>query len=154
MRESLNMNSQTLPLPALIRAIKSMDSVRHIAHGEKLAISGHRSNRSGIPQEATAWTQVGFALEDGKCPAAAVIETLERMKKDPYAGLRGVYLNAIALTKHRMEKPTRTPLAVGDIISLEGCLCRVESAPNENFSTVELTEQELRDLYEQAWEAA
>jgi hypothetical protein len=154
LRESLDMTNQARPISFIREAIKDSGKVRHIAHGEKLAISGHRSNRSGIPQEATAWTTVGFALEDGKCPASAVIATLEKMKKDPYASLRGIYLNAIAITKHRMEKPPRTPLAVGDIISLEGCICRIENAPNENFSTVELTEEELRALYEEMREAA
>lgn len=149
-----NNATQQLPLMSIVRMINESGKVRHIAHGEKLAISGHRSNRSGIPQDATAWTEVGFALEAGRCPTTAVIETLEKMKRDPYAELRGIYLNAIAITKHRMERPTRTPLAVGDIVSLQGCICRIECAPNENFSTVELTEDELRAFHEKLKEAA
>ena len=141
-----NNATQQLPLKTIVRLIN--EEVRHIAHREKLAISGHRSNRSGIPQDATAWTKVGFALEDGRCPTTAVIETLEKMKRDPYQKLRGIYLNAIAITKHRTEKPTRTPLTVGDVVSLQGCICRIECAPNENFSTVELTEDELRAFWE------
>lgn len=148
------MTNQALPIATIIRLLNESGKFRRITHGEKLAISGHRSNRSGIPQEATAWTEVGFALEQGRCPTSAVINTLEKMKKDPYASLRGIYLNAIAITKHRMEKPARTPLSVGDFISLDGCICRIGDARNENFSTVELNDDELRALYEELKEAA
>ena len=150
------MNSQARPLSFIRSHIQKSSKLPNITHGQKLAVSGRRSARSGIPQDATAFTAVGFAQANGECPAAAVIKCLEMMEKAPYEGhkLRGIYTEGVALTLHRQTEYVRIPLAVGDIINLDGCICRVENAPNENFETVELTEQELRDLYDQLREAA
>jgi hypothetical protein len=154
LRERLNMSNEIKnnPIGFCLRTIKNSGKVPFLVHGQRVSISGNRR----FLQDASVFTAVGFALEHGFCPVECVREQMERQKKEPWGDhrLRAFLLEGVMLTDQPQTEIARVELALGQVVSIEGCICRIESAANYNFEAVELTEQEIRDLSEQLKEAA
>jgi len=113
-----------------------MDIIK-ISHGDKLMIHGGRRG----PMNATAFTIAGDAKQRGLCPIEAEEKCREKMVKFPYMGhtLRAISLDAAIIADHYIAQPERIVLSVGDVIDLEGCLCRIETRANNNFAPVPLS---------------
>ena len=144
--------NNTSPIGFILRTIQKSGKVPFLAHGDRVSISGNRR----FPQDASVFTAVGFALEHGFCPVECVLNQMERQKNEPWGDhpLRTFILEGVMLTDQPQTEIARVELALGQVVSIEGCICRIESTPNYNFGAVELSEQEIRDFCRNLQEAA
>lgn len=144
--------NKTSPIGFILRTILKSGKVPFLAHGDRVSISGNRR----FPQDVSVFTAVGFALEHGFCPVQCVLRQIERQKKEPWGDhrLRAFILEGVMLTDQPQTEMQRVELALGQVVSIEGCICRIESAANHNFEAVELSEQEIRDFCRNLQEAA
>ena len=129
--------TEPTPLYAIEYQLGRAD-IPKIKHGDKLVIDSNRRH----PQNATAGTVVGYALETGGDPVAWIDRARERGEK-----LRWINLDAVVISHQPRERTPRVALNLGDVIWLEGCLCKIEPAANFNFTPRPLTEDEIRALH-------
>lgn len=127
--------TDTIPQNAIDFSLKrELADLPRVSHGQKLIIDG---------RDATAGTVVGYAQSYGECPVAA----LERATAAGHE-IRWINLDAVAITAWKQTPVERLPLSTGDLIWLDGCLCRIEGRANKNFAPVPLTADERREVYQ------
>lgn len=114
----------------------------------KLAVTNHLENYGGVSvlingDECHLGSVVGYALYNREDPVQAVLDTLERMKTQPYNGHKLVWINRRGTCisgdpghyeRQEARRAAMPRLSVGDIVEFEGKRYEIENAPNRNYN--------------------
>jgi hypothetical protein len=116
----------------------------------KLIVADYRENYGGVPvliegNECSLGSVVGYALYNREVPVQAVLDTLERMKTQPYNGHKLVWINRHGTCisgdpghyeRQEALRAAMPRLSVGDTVEFEGKRYEIKNAPNRNYDLV------------------
>jgi hypothetical protein len=98
-------------------------------HGTKFCMPYKSRNHGILWHFFTLGSVIGYAVDKGDDPLAALVQAKDRGHKLHWANA-----NAVCIDNMKREKETAFALDFGDIILFEGIRFRLDRAPNDNVA--------------------